>query len=694
MGCGRSPARRTALRAVGAAFLPCVLAVPALADAVWGEIRPLRQPDGTRVHVRIWGDEYYQVVESLDGYTLVRDPQTRDICYARLSPDGRELKSSGIRLGRPILPEHGLARGLRIHPESARARAAATRAALAPAADAGAALSGGSSPTGSSPLAISSGEVKGICLIIDFSDDVGTIPPSSVVNYCNQVGYTGYGNNGSVRDYFYAVSDGELTYTNYVPPAYYRAAHPKDYYTDSSISYGTRARELILEALSALNASGFDFSQYDVDRNGVVDALNCFYAGNSESAWSVGLWPHASSLTYYADGVRTGRYQITDMQSSLRLATFCHENGHMLLGWPDLYDYGYESRGVGRFCIMCYSASSTNPQEPCAYMKFIAGWANTTVLTTPQTGLPVPASSGNTVYKFNHPTKSNEYYLLENRQKTGRDASIPDAGLAIWHIDTNGSNNNETMTPTSHYKVTLVQADGKWDLEKNRNYGDSLDLWSAPDKVRCDPYTTPGTKWWDGSSSFFGIGDISASAATMTFSFSLVEDCNANHVADGVDISSGTSQDCDGNGIPDECETDSDGDGIIDSCDPDRDNDGVPDVTDNCPAIRNVDQADEDHDGVGTACDACAGTAAGTPVNPEGCPAVWLRADMDRDGDVDQEDFGRFQLCLSLGSVPSSPDWCERADMNDNGSIDDVDFNLFQRCWSGANRVADTSCQN
>src|SRR3954471_12391510 len=36
---------------------------------------------------------------------------------------------------------------------------------------------------------------------------------------------------------------------------------------------------------------------------------------------------------------------------------------------------------------------------------------------------------------------------------------------------------------------------------------------------------------------------------------------------------------------------------------PDRDADGVPDSTDNCPNVANANQADADHDGLGTACD-------------------------------------------------------------------------------------------
>jgi hypothetical protein len=34
------------------------------------------QPDGTPIHVRGWGDQYYAVFETLDGYTVAKNPAT------------------------------------------------------------------------------------------------------------------------------------------------------------------------------------------------------------------------------------------------------------------------------------------------------------------------------------------------------------------------------------------------------------------------------------------------------------------------------------------------------------------------------------------------------------------------------------------------------------------------------------------
>jgi len=536
--------------AIGIALLILCASGPAQGDPVNGEVFSVQQPDGTTAEVRLWGDEFYHIVESMDGYTLVREPATGRTTYARLSRDGNELVSTGASVQQVKPASLDLQKHVRINRSSLVEKVAAARARLEE----------------EKPLVMASlrnksvalvppnnGDVEGITLLVDFSDQPGTITPSEIDNYCNQAGYSGYGNNGSVYDYFNEVSDGHFTYTNFVPTSYYRANQPKSWYDNSSIGCCSRARTMVLEALNDLDAQGFDFSQYDSNDDGLIDALNIFYAGTRNGPWSYGLWPHSGWLSWSADGVSTGRYQITDIGSQLRLRTFCHENGHMVCEWPDLYDYGYESTGVGNFCLMCYGASDTNPAEPSAYMKYLAGWSNTTILTGAQFGLSAPAGI-NTIFKYEHPWASNEYYLIENRQRTGRDANIPDSGLAIWHVDEFGNNDWEDMTLERHYEVTLVQADGDWDLEHDRNYGDFTDLWAAPTYTECTPDTYPNTNWWDGSASDLYVREISASSATMTFDASQIGDCNKNGVSDDEDIAGGTSQDDNTNGIPDECE--------------------------------------------------------------------------------------------------------------------------------------------
>lgn len=511
-----APRSRFALPLIIAGLTVAILslaAAPAPAAPHWGDRFDLRQPDGAVVPVLVWGDEFYQHIESTDGFTLVREKDTGVICYARLSADGASLVSTGVRAGDPALSSLGLAPHLRIPLEERRREAAASRTIL----DAEGAP--WYREAGKAAAAVVTGNVKGITLLIDFSDQVAGIPAADFEAYLNQPGYTGYGNNGSVRDYYYDVSDGLLTYTNFVPTVYYRAAQPKTYYDTSAVTYGQRARELIREALIWLNNQGFNYSQYDANGDGRVDALNVFYAGEPTQGWSQGLWPHASSISYSADGVTTGSYQITNIGGGPSLGTFCHENGHMLCGWPDLYDYDGDSGGVGRFCLMCNGGPGNNPVQPSAPFRMMSGWATSlTTLTTAVADLPATAGV-NQFYKVNRPSFANEYYLIENRQATGRDASLPDAGLAIWHVDTNGSNNYQQMTPSQHYYTTLVQADGRWDLENGFGQGDGTDLWSSPSHVLFTPVTSPAATWWNGAAAPLFIDGVSANAPVMTFNY-------------------------------------------------------------------------------------------------------------------------------------------------------------------------------
>jgi Dockerin type I domain len=61
-----------------------------------------------------------------------------------------------------------------------------------------------------------------------------------------------------------------------------------------------------------------------------------------------------------------------------------------------------------------------------------------------------------------------------------------------------------------------------------------------------------------------------------------------------------------------------------------------------------------------------------------------VKADLDRDGDVDQEDFGLFQACLS-GSGVAVAAGCADADLDGDGDVDQADLDAFRACFRGAN---------
>jgi M6 family metalloprotease-like protein len=500
-----------------------------------GEEFTFYQPDGTEFQVRGWGDEHNARFETLDGLLVVQNPATGFYEYAAVSEDGDEIRLTETRADvalpgdlRPTASlssnraaarvraqiSSGLPRGNTRWEERRRRRKTAQQNAMLAATAPDVAPAPPQRPT--------VGKYVGLCLLVQFPDVPGTISREQVEAYCNQPGYTGFGNNGSVYDYFLEISSGKMQYTNLVAP-YYMATNPRAYYTDEQIEYPIRAKELIVEALDDLRTEGFDFSQLTTDDEDYVYALNVFYAGRLDNTWTKGLWPHASSLESpypLMSGKLAYDYQFTNMGNQLTLGTFCHENGHMTCDFPDLYDYAFDSAGVGVYCLMCVGgnateATGTNPTHVCAYLKHEAGWGGSVTRITD--GLTATATAGENQF-FIHAKNQAEFFIVENRFQEGRDQHLTDSGLAIWHVDHRGSNSNQAGTPSVHYECALMQADGENDLENDEDTGDDKDLFHAGGNDRFGDTTRPNSKWWNGAPSGLEIHSIGPAGREMTFS--------------------------------------------------------------------------------------------------------------------------------------------------------------------------------
>ncbi|MFH0938004.1 MAG: M6 family metalloprotease domain-containing protein [Planctomycetota bacterium] len=525
--------------------------------APFAEKIPFTQPDGTQIELWGEGDEFYAVFETLDGYTVVFDPATRAYHYAILSPDGNELVASGTLIGKGNPAILVMAKHLRIKPEARKKQSAerrnqweqatgtSARWQQLKAARRQAELAAGVSHR-APPSSTTTGTKIGITLLIDFPDNPSTISQADIDNFCNGDSYTGYGNNGSIKKYFQDNSNGQLNYTNVVT-AYIRMAQPKSYYNNTSVDIGVCARLLITDALTIMkNLSNYNtdillaFNNITVNANNQVVAFNVFFAGANSGTNVGGLWPHSWELAYpgvelSAGGKVIRYYQITNIGNSLAIGTFCHENGHLLCGFPDIYDYGDDSvGGAGMFCLMACGASTpstrTNPTQICAYLKQAAGWSTVVDLTSASNGLATlsaaPMTGYNNFYRFRKPGVTTEYFLAENRQRNGRDASLPASGIAIWHIDELGDRDNQSMVPnTNHanYEVTLVQADNLWHLQTTtNNFGDAYDLYYSGNSATAytNQFTdtsSPNAHWWDGTDSGVNFRNFSSSGATMTF---------------------------------------------------------------------------------------------------------------------------------------------------------------------------------
>ena len=84
-----------------------------------GQKFTFHNPDGSEIKVRGWGNQFNAVFETLDGFTVVQDPESGFFEYAILSKDGTKLLPSGTRVGTKEPKNLPMARHLRATSEAA-----------------------------------------------------------------------------------------------------------------------------------------------------------------------------------------------------------------------------------------------------------------------------------------------------------------------------------------------------------------------------------------------------------------------------------------------------------------------------------------------------------------------------------------------------------------------------------------------
>jgi immune inhibitor A len=305
---------------------------------------------------------------------------------------------------------------------------------------------------------------------------------------------------GSMRDFYQANSYNQFDVQGTVANCALVAQNASYYGSNYGFSsYPTNAQGLVVQTVNAVD-SAINFADYAI--NGEVDGLFVIHAGPGAEAsnsantiwshsWGLGDTSRGSPGALTVDGVKVDAYTMEPeyiySAGDSTIGVFAHEYGHFL-GLPDLYDTSYSSRGVGVWSLMSGGSwngvNGNSPASMDAWSKIRLGWITPTVISSNQTNVSIPAvNSTATVYKlWTNGSPQNEYFLLENRQKSGFDATLPGKGLLIWHVDDNkGSNSsacmktNNWLCGANHYWVDLEQADGLMHLDKNVNSGDGSD---------------------------------------------------------------------------------------------------------------------------------------------------------------------------------------------------------------------------
>ncbi|HWS72613.1 MAG TPA: M6 family metalloprotease domain-containing protein, partial [Thermoanaerobaculia bacterium] len=272
-------------------------------------------------------------------------------------------------------------------------------------------------------------------------------------------------------------------------------------------------------------------SSFDNDSNGFVDALVVVHAGSG--AEMTGNPNDLRSVKRQVEGGelianQTSILGFLAVAEDSPMGVAAHELGHLLFGWPDLYDVGLDSEGAGTWCLMAYGTWNGReagvepgqlPAHPSAWCKMTQGWVNTFVQRT-NGGITIDAvQSGKTIHRlWKDGMTTPEYFLLENRQRTGFDRALPGDGLLIWHIDESRENNEDA----THYKVALMQADGSGDLEAARNQGDGNDPFRLQ-AARFDTASNPSSRSYSGLPTSVSVTTLSPSGARMDVEVKVTE---------------------------------------------------------------------------------------------------------------------------------------------------------------------------
>lgn len=535
---------------------------------------------------------------------------------------------------------------------------------------------------------------------------------------------------GSVADYFYETSYGQLHITGDVVD-WYNAGTYNSYFDF----------ETVFSALDPV----IDYSQYDADHDGNVDAVVCIRSGNGEedSQDPNDIWSYAYiyPLGYGPgpfDGVRIPRWNTSPETRPLygpffptfsgldtlnNIRVFAHELTHNL-GLPDLYDYDAKldmstfttpdddnDHPFVDWCLMGYygygylSIGCHIPSHLCGWSKMQLGW-NTPVELRGFMGdivlYDIETHQDNSLYKLPIDDAEGEYFLLEYRNphstaqydKTDSDFSVYlwpdlalggdtlDQGLLISHVHDSLVHTFRINNGTPEYPHYSVAVE-------DAGYNPGWDQYMNP-----EGHVTDSAQWWYPHETRRGApfsDDVSGQEI-----FGPTTDPSS----DGYSAPTGIFVRVDsivGDRLYAYVEhpADLDGDGLWDMDDncpavfnPDQTNsdaDDLGDLCDNCPLTTNPGQEDGDLDDVGDACDNCPGMSNPLQEDADGDLAGDLCDDCT---DTDGDGFGNPGYPANTCAVDNCP-----TDYNPDQSDFDGD-GLGDACDGDCGVIGDVDCND
>lgn len=484
----------------------------------------VKQPDGTVLTLTQGGDEYFHYLVTEDGvmvkrvdnayyYAHVVDGEVKPSQYLAHMRSGRSAQEVRFVEALPSVAEM-CSVALQSDSRAQRMRAAkAQKVAEVP----------------------TTGEVRVPVLLVQYSDVKfsSADPKAAFEGHINGDDYKDEGGYGSVKEYFEDQSEGKFNPRFDIIGPITLGSKMEYYGANDENGSDKNARAMISEACKIADSrEGVDFSQYDNDGDGYVDIVYVIYAGYGEASNTAQLentiWPHQWYLdnALALDGVQISKYacnnELDGYQGSTidGIGTFCHEFSHCL-GLPDFYPTNDGNAfGMYVWSLMHYGCYNNNGHTPCGYTgyeKDFLGWKPLVELNEATDVTLTAMSEGGEAYKIVNDANPDEYYVVENRQKTKWDAYAPAQGLLVIHVDYKESawQNNIVNNDPAHQRMTVIPADNK--LTEQTVSGDTYPGTSGNTELTAT--STPAAKVFMGGYMAKDITDISMENGVVTFSF-------------------------------------------------------------------------------------------------------------------------------------------------------------------------------
>ncbi|HHT9106839.1 MAG TPA: RCC1 domain-containing protein [Candidatus Wujingus californicus] len=527
----------------------------------------LTQPSGISFEARQRGDEWYNWVETEDGYGIYHNKKTGNWEYYVPSKDPK-AEGQGVI---PEEPFHAVVGD--IHPSALNIPKGLRPPRKQPPVEIGFVEKIEKAPA--------SGTIPLLVICVDYATTTATYTPART-----QIQPQFFGSSNSVTDYYNNVSYSTVTITpaseshetvndGIIGWLRLDGSHPN---TGSDID----ERNQLIAKDAIEEADGYiDYASYDTNpRDGVVEPTElsiCIMVAGYEASYqpppppSPSVWGHQwdmYSVGYPSvDGVTIHKYAQFGEIHYDHLATIgimAHELGHLMFSLPDLYDTTPEiadSYGVGAFDLMGSGSwgavtsdqsrgiyQGSTPTQLSAWSKEYLSWSTVNIISSTQ-DISLPKTDGNSdsIFRINT-TDTNQYFLLENRQFSGYDMGFyrfagdtGHGGLAIYHIDKSKTD----LYLTGSNTVNADETDKGVDVEEANegNYGSSmLDthtyaartnmfFFDIPSTGTSSVYsfhntnftgtTTPNANLKNGAPGYFLITDISTYDETMTAAVTL-----------------------------------------------------------------------------------------------------------------------------------------------------------------------------